>query len=113
MAARRRDFQRALYIFLALDLGKIVLVVGRMLKEFGDIHLGRRDFDFAFQKLRGFAEILHRNDLQAVHHRGLRGVFGGNQNAGLAVRLRAQGNRQNPFARRTAPVSASSPTTTK
>jgi hypothetical protein len=44
------DFQGALHVFLALDLGKIQVVVVRLIEDFGNVHLRRRDFDFAFEK---------------------------------------------------------------
>ena len=70
-----------------------------MFEQFCDVHLRWRDFDFAFEKLRGLAEILHRDDLQSRDHRRFRRIFHRHQQAGFAVGLRAQGNRQNAFAR--------------
>ena len=98
VAARRRDFQRAFHVLLAFDFGEIVFLAGFVREKFFQIHLRRRDADFAFEKLRGLAEILHRNDIQAGHHGGLGGVFGGNQNPNFPVRLRLERNRQNAFA---------------
>ena len=99
MAARRRNFQGALHIFLAFDFGKIHFVIGRMREDFRDVHLQRRKLDFAFQKLRRFAEILHGNDVQALNHRRLGGVFGGNQNSAFPIGLRLQGHRQDALDR--------------
>ena len=48
--AGRGDFQGALHVFLAFDLGKIQFVVVRLVENFGDVHFRRRDFDFAFEK---------------------------------------------------------------
>ena len=84
------------------DLGEIHVVIARLIEDAGHVHLGGRDFDFAFEKLRGLAEILDGDDLQALHHRGFGGVLGRHEHADLAVGLRAQGHRQHAFAR-TAP----------
>ena len=67
-------------------------------KSFRDVHLHRRDFDFAFEKLRRLAQVLNRNDLQAGDDGGFGGVFGGNEHADFAVGLRANRHRQNAFA---------------
>ena len=99
MAAGGGDFQGALHVLLAFDLGEIQFVVVRLVENFCDVHLRRRDLDFAFQKLRRLAQILHRNDLQPGDDRRFGRVFGGHQHAGLAVGLRAQGDGQNALAR--------------
>jgi hypothetical protein len=97
MPAGGGDFQGALHVFLALDFGKIQLVLVLVLENFGDVHFGRRDFDFAFEKLRGFAQILHRNDLQAGDDRRFGGIFRRHEHAGFAVGFRANRHRQNPL----------------
>ena len=99
VAAGGGDFQGALYVFLAFDLGEIQVVVVRLVENFGDVHLRRRDFDFAFEKAGGLAQILHRNDLQALDDRGLGGVFRRHKHADLAFGLGAQRDRQNALAR--------------
>ena len=99
MSACRGDFQGAFDIFLAFDFGKIEFAVVVMLENFRDVHFRRRDFYFTFQKLRGFAEILDWNDLQAGNNRRFRRIFRRNQNSGFAVGFRAKRNRQNSFAR--------------
>ena len=66
-----------------------------------------------FEKAGRFAQVLHRDDLQAGHHRRFGRVFRGHQHAGLAFRPRAQGDGQNPFDGPHRAVSASSPTMTK
>ena len=99
MSARGGNFQSAFYVFLALDLGKIQIVVVYLIEDFGNVHLGRSDFVFAFQKTGGLAQILNRDDLQALDDRGLRGVFRRNEHADPAVRAGAQGHRQHALAR--------------
>ena len=85
------DFQGALHVFLALDFGEIQFVIGgHASKILAMSTFDGRDFDFAFEKLRGLAEILDGNDLQAVDDRGFGGVFRRNEHAGFPVGLRAQ-----------------------
>ena len=57
------DFQRTFDVFLSLHLGKIQFVVGRLVKNLCDVHLHRRDFDFAFQELRRLPQVLDRDNL--------------------------------------------------
>ncbi len=92
------DFQGALHILLALDFGKIQVVVGRLLENLCDVHFDRGDFDFAFQKLRRLAQVLNGNYLQAGDDRGFGGVFRRNQHANFAFTSRAKRHRQNSFA---------------
>ena len=99
MAARRGDFQRAFDVFLALDLGEIQVVVVYLVENFGNVHLRRRNLDFAFEKTRRLAEILHRDNLQAGNDGGFGGIFRRNEHPGLAVRPRAEGDGQNAFGR--------------
>ena len=92
-------FQCALHVFLAPDLGKIQVVVVRLVENFGDVHLYRGDFDFTFEKARGFAQILNGDDLQTFHDGGFGGVFRRNEHANPAVGARAQGDGQDSFSR--------------
>src|SRR5205814_6723097 len=62
------------------------------------IHFGGRDFNFAFEELRGFAQILDRNNLEAGDHGGFGGVIDGNEHADFAISFGAQGDGQNAFA---------------
>ena len=84
---------------LAFDLGEIHFVVVVVVEDLGDVHLGRRDLDLAFEKADGLAQVLHRDDLQAGDHGGLGGVFRRDQDAGLALRPRAQRDGQHAFDR--------------
>ena len=98
VAAGRRDLQRTLHGFLAFHLGEIAIVFVLVFKKFCEVHLHRRDFYFAFQKLRGLAEILHRDDLQAFDDRRFRRIFRRHEQTGFAIGLCTQCNRQNAFA---------------
>jgi hypothetical protein len=99
VSAGRRNFQGALDVLLAFDFGEIIFVVVGVREDFFDVHLGRRQADFAFQKLRGLAKILHGDDLQSGDHSRLGGVFGGHERADFSIRLRLERDGQNAFHR--------------
>src|SRR4051812_22918831 len=51
------DFEGAFDGFLAFDIDEVNFFVVSLLEDFGDIDLGGRDLDFAFEKTGGFAEV--------------------------------------------------------
>ena len=93
------DFQCAFHVFLSFDLGKVQVVVVRLIEDFGNVHLRRRNFYFTFEKARGFTQILNGDDLQPFHDGSFGGVFRRNKHADPAVGARAQGDGQNALAR--------------
>jgi hypothetical protein len=107
------DLQRALNGFLAFDLGKIDFLLMVLLKNLPDVDLGRGDLGFTLKEAHSLAQILNGDDLEAGNDGSLRRVFRRDKNANFALFARVQRYRQNSFDRRTAPVSASSPTITK
>ena len=98
MAAGRRDFQGALDALLPFHFGEIHFVVVVLVEDVGEVHFGGRDFYFAFEKLRGFAQVLDGNDLEAGDDGSFGRVVGGDEHADLSIGFGAEGDGQNTFA---------------
>jgi hypothetical protein len=98
VSARRRDFERAFDVLLAFDFGEVNVFIVVLVEKFYEVNLRRRDFNFAFEKGGGFAQILNRNDLQAGNDRCLSRVFRRHEHAGVAVGPGSQRNREHSFA---------------
>ena len=75
MTSSRGDFEGALDVFLSFDFGKIHVAVRVVLKNFPCVHAKRRNFYFTFEKLRGLAQVLDGNHLQAFDDCRFPGVF--------------------------------------
>jgi hypothetical protein len=93
------NLQGALDALLPFHFGKIHFVVVLVAEDLRHVHFGRRNSNFAFEELRGFAQILNGDDLKAGDDGGFGRVIHGDEHAGFSVRFGAQGNRQNAFAR--------------
>ena len=63
MSAGCGNFQCALHVFLAFDLGEIQVVIQWLIENSGDVHLRRRDSDFAGEETGSLTQVLDRDDL--------------------------------------------------
>jgi len=61
--------------FLALNIGEISFLAIRVGECPGEINMGRGRFDLALEEGSRLTQILHRDDVQAIDHDRLRGVF--------------------------------------
>ena len=98
VAARRRDFQGAFDVLLALDVREIgLVVVDGVGKNVAGVHYQRLDVALALEEFRRFQHGFHANHVEVVHDGGFGGVLGGQHDALHALPAGFDGNGQHPL----------------
>src|SRR5438552_2560820 len=97
VTARSGDFEGAFDGFLPLYFSEIEIVLLSLVEQRAQINFGGSDLLLPFQKRGGFAQVGHRNDIQAGDDRGFGGIFGRNENTDPTISASAQRNGQHAF----------------